>query len=582
MPKALNAFLLSLVLMALMFGFGPHAQAAEHILAYDVEIDIQTDGSLEVTEHITVRAEGSQIRRGIYRDFPTRYRDRYNNHVVVDFQVLEVLRDDQPEPWFTERLSNGVRINTGNDDLLPRRPGEYRYTLRYRTTRQLGFFESHDELYWNAIGTGWVFPIATGKVTARLPVAIAADRLAVEAYTGPQGARGQHYTAGIVEPGVAQWTLTRGLGPREGLTIVFSFPKGLIAAPDATQKAIWFFKDNLGILVALCGLVALLAFCIVQWRKVGRDPRAGILIARYEPPPHRSPAELRYLLRGRYDMRCLTGDLLQAAVAGQVTLSREARLLRQDRWAIEHHPTPEARALPDTCRALVGALFKGGTRTLALDNKQAHTFQAARSAHVQALDARLKGSHFNRNNTQFLIALAIAALTFVPALALSDGQVLVMLPGAAMVLVLIVFKRLIPAPTQQGRKLMDEAEGFKLYLTVAEREELQRLGGPGEAPLLDARRYEQLLPYAVALGVEEAWTKKFTLAVGAAAAAAAGAGIAWYRGGGMSDLGSLAGSLGSGLSSSVASASSPPGSSSGGGGGGGSGGGGGGGGGGGR
>jgi hypothetical protein len=29
-----------------------------------------------------------------------------------------------------------------------------------------------------------------------------------------------------------------------------------------------------------------------------------------------------------------------------------------------------------------------------------------------------------------------------------------------------------------------------------------------------ARRYETLLPYAVALGVEEAWTEKFTAAVG--------------------------------------------------------------------
>ena len=39
--------------------------------------------------------------------------------------------------------------------------------------------------------------------------------------------------------------------------------------------------------------------------------------------------------------------------------------------------------------------------------------------------------------------------------------------------------------------------------------------------MLDAKRYETLLPYAVALEVEDAWTTKFTLAVGAAAAAAA-------------------------------------------------------------
>ena len=131
------------------------ARADERILRYDVDIAIQADASLEVVETITVRAEGRNIRRGIYRDFPTRYRDRAGNNVVVELQVLGVERNGQTEPWFTERVANGVRINTGNDDFLPV-PAEHTYTLRYRTTRQLGFFEAHDELYFNAIGHGWI------------------------------------------------------------------------------------------------------------------------------------------------------------------------------------------------------------------------------------------------------------------------------------------------------------------------------------------------------------------------------------------------------------------------------------------
>ena len=39
------------------------------------------DGSMEVTENITVRAEGNRIRRGITRDFPTRYRDEAGNRL---------------------------------------------------------------------------------------------------------------------------------------------------------------------------------------------------------------------------------------------------------------------------------------------------------------------------------------------------------------------------------------------------------------------------------------------------------------------------------------------------------------------
>ena len=39
--------------------------------------------------------------------------------------------------------------------MLPRGPHMYR--ISYRTARQLGFFERHDELYWNVTGNGWSF-----------------------------------------------------------------------------------------------------------------------------------------------------------------------------------------------------------------------------------------------------------------------------------------------------------------------------------------------------------------------------------------------------------------------------------------
>ena len=123
---------------------------------------------------------------------------------------------------------------------------------------------------------------------------------------------------------------------------------------------------------------------------------------------------------------------------------------------------------------------------------------------------------------------------------------------------------------------------MRRYLSVAERDELKRLPGPDAPPPLDASRYEMLLPYAVALEVEDAWTRKFTTAAGAAAVAAATAGISWYHGSNLGDVGSFTKAIGSSLSSQIASSSSAPGSSSGGGGGGSSGGGGGGGGGGGR
>src|SRR5690606_13296119 len=162
-------------------------------------------------------------------------------------------------------------------------PAEYTFTLRYRTTRQLGFFENHDELYWNAIGTGWIFGIETGTVEVRLPEPIPVGQLSAEAYTGPQGAQGSDYTASLPSPGTARYVLTRPLSPREGFTVVFTFPKGVVAAPTAAERARSFLKDNGGVLVALAGFITLLLYCLYEWRRVGRDPRKGVVIPRYNP-----------------------------------------------------------------------------------------------------------------------------------------------------------------------------------------------------------------------------------------------------------------------------------------------------------
>lgn len=558
------------------------AFAEERILGYDVEVQVRRDGSLDVTERVTVHAEGNQIRRGIYRDFPTRYEDRYGNRVVIDLQVLGVLRNDEAEPWFTEERDNGIRINTGNDSFLPV-PADYTYTLRYRTTRQLGFFADHDELYWNAIGTGWGFPIEQARVDVFLPTPVEVEQMTAEGYTGYQGSKEQAYRAEIVEPGHAHWELTRELQPSQGLTIVLSFPKGLIPVPSLAQRVAWLLKDNRGILIALLGLILLLVYCVREWSRVGRDPRKGVIIARYEPPEGQTPASLRFLMRMGYDMRCFTSEVLALAVAGCLRIVRDKGFLK-DEWRLES----TGAALPEGSstgqRALAEGLFKDGERTLVLKNTNASTLSAARSAHSKAIDDVLQPQYFKRNNGSIAKAILLAAVAILLAfwIAGEAGKAAVVVIGILMVITLIIFGRLVRAPTEEGRKLMDEVEGLKLYLSVAERDELARMSEPGTTPALDEKRYEMLLPYAVALEVEDAWTEKFTAVVGAAAAAEATRRIGWYHGGDVGDLGSLSRAVGSSLTSQISSSATPPGSSSGSGGGGSSGGGGGGGGGGGR
>jgi uncharacterized membrane protein YgcG len=321
-----------------------------------------------------------------------------------------------------------------------------------------------------------------------------------------------------------------------------------------------------------------------EWSRVGRDPSKGVIIARYEPPEGQSPASLRSLMRMGYDMRCFSSDVLALAVAGCLRIVRDDGFFK-DEWRLESTGTAPPESLSSGQRALLDRLFEGGERTVVLKKSNATMLQAVRRAHSRAIDTVLQPRYYKQNNGSIAKGILIAAVVGLLAfwVAGEAGKPAVVVIGVLMVITLLIFGRLVRAPTPEGRKLMDEIEGLKLYLSVAERDELARMSESGAArPALDEKRYEMLLPYAVALEVEDAWTRKFTAAVGVAAAAEATRRIGWYHGGNISDLGSLSRAVGSSLTSQIASSSTPPGSSSGSGGGGSSGGGGGGGGGGGR
>ena len=168
-----------------------------------------------VAEHIRVRAEGDKIKRGIYRDFPTKYRDRLNNNYQVMFELLEVQRNGINEPYHTKQLSNGIRIYIGRSDRFIDR-GEHAYSIIYKTKRQLGFFDKFDELYWNVTGNGWDFPIDKASAIVNLPVTFPQDQINLEGYTGPQGPKGQNYTAHVEYDGSAWFETTSA---RSGIVV---------------------------------------------------------------------------------------------------------------------------------------------------------------------------------------------------------------------------------------------------------------------------------------------------------------------------------------------------------------------------
>jgi uncharacterized membrane protein YgcG len=553
---------LILLLAGLLYWAG--AGAEERILSFHSQISIDVDAGMSVEESIGVLAEGNRIQRGIYRDFPTDYTDAYGNAYTVDFDLQAVTRDGVAEPYHTQRRANGVRIYIGARDTLLQ-PGKHSYTLLYTTRRQIGFFADHDELYWNVTGNGWAFPIDQASAVVILPQPVPAADITVEGFTGSTGSRERNYTAQVGDGSIEVRTST-SLGPAQGLTLVASWPKGVVREPDIWQRLLYLLQDNRGLLLALAALLLSWLHLQLAWMRYGRDPAPGVIFPRYEPPAGYSPASARYISRMGYDGKVLAAAVINLAVKGYLSIANtrgDFRLLRKS--------STEKMAPGES--ALFNLLFVGGPE-LELDNRNHAVIGAAKAAHKRALQSDYRNIYFRLNTAKIapsvLGTLAVAAL--IALLQAFTPVVVVVLVANAMLHALYIY--LLRAPTPKGRLLLDQLMGFRLYLEVAEQEDLNRSAPPKKTPQL----FERFLPFAVALGVEQAWAEQFAGVferLGEQQAAAYTPG--WYSGNfSAARLGSFASDVGSSFSSAISSAATPPGSSSGGGGGGSSGGGGGG------
>ena len=545
------------------------AQADERILEFHSDITVMQDGWIEVTETIRVRAEGDRIRRGIYRDFPTEYFDRLGNRYVVDFQPLAVLRNDASERFHSVLDRNGVRTYFGRSDRYIER-GIHTYRFRYRASRMLGFFEDHDELYWNVTGFDWAFPIDRGSATVRFDFDVPAGAIETEAYTGPYGSSARDYTSHVDAESAAHFEANAPLGPLNGLTIVVMWPKGHVAEPTALDRAAWMLKDNRGLLILIAGLAGVLGYAFPVWSRYGKDPEEGVLVTRYKPPSGYSPASLRYIRQMYYDNKTMTAAILSLAVKGYLRIND----LGSKHTLFNLEPGSEAPLLATGEAELYEALFRDGKRVV-LEQDNHALLGDARAAHRASLVRDYKKHYFRLNGLLNLPSILIALISSGVAILVSPRLSFAMIAViVAMILTAAFFGVIMRRPTQRGRKVLDEMLGFKDYLEVAEKDEMNLRNPPEKTPQL----FEAYLPFALALGVEQEWSEKFANLLEAIRGPdGRGYKPSWYSGTwDSSSISRNIGSVSSGLGSAISSSVTPPGSSSGGGGGGFSGGGGGG------
>jgi hypothetical protein len=533
------------------------ASAREEIRAFASDVTLRVDGSVEVRETMEVIAEGVDIRRGIYRDIPLIMRDDEGNRVRPGLTVMGATRNGDPEPFRVERMGGFLRIWIGDADALLR-PGVHRYAVSYTMTRMGRFFADYDEIYWNATGNYWNFPILEAVATIRLPDGAVLGDMA--GYTGPAGSTERAVTITREADNVAVFRAERALAPGEGLTVAAAFQKGILVEPNAGERLVYWFVDRQDAIVPALGALLVLAYFSIAWVRVGRDPPRGVVIPLFHPPKGFSPALVHYIHNwgwAKNGWTAFTAAAFDLGVKGLVIIDNAAKKLK-----LTATGKVPAETLPPGEEVLLTYLVREGSVTV--DKDSGPTLNARRAEFVKAIERENREAWF-RNNVGYTILGIVLALAVIGGIVLlgylapfwlilsavlgiflglavnglhglwSGSKIRVVLiaiwaiafasnfaggigalatdfrvstavvSAITIVGLCIAFAVLMRAPTVQGRKVMDEIDGLKLYLETAEKD---RLNMSGEPPLT-VERFERLLPYAIALGVEKPWSEHF-------------------------------------------------------------------------
>ncbi len=468
------------------------------------EITINKDSSLIVMERITVNFE-SELHHGIYREIPVKYKRGFTNF-NLRLGVISV-EDEKGKtyPYKVTKEGRYLRIRIGDPNHYVK--GIKTYYILYQVNRAINYFGDHDEFYWNVTGDEWDVPIRSAKAAIKLPEDIPFDELNWKSFTGPRGTTTSK--AKVYQEDGSLVFFSDELGPREGLTIVVSFPKGYLKKPSFLLKTFWFIQDN-GIFVLP---VAIFFFMFWLWLTKGRNPKVSrSIMVRYHPPAQITPSEAGTIMDERVDLTDITAMVVDLAVRGymkikQITTPKLLFLSKKDYiFILLKEDYPHDNKLKSHEKSFLMGIFEGGKKEVRLSSLKNRFYVYLPSIRDSIYRELTNKGYFaahpqkiRKNYLTWGLILLIGGVFLAQFWGRLD--LLICLPASGAII--IAFSFVMPRLTAKGVNIFYHLMGLKEFIQRVEKDRIEKLSKK------DPTLFERTLPYAMVLGVADEWAEAF-------------------------------------------------------------------------
>ena len=500
--KAFIAFLLGTLLSSPVLVQEDKGYSANR---FDVDVAVQTGGSLHVTEQVDFRFDGGPF-TFVFRELPTDHTDGIEN--------IQAGVDGVPWPLGDE--PGQVEIEDGDPirvtwHLPPTTDSTLSFDLSYDALGVVRQAANSDILDWQALPEDYEYTIDTSQVVFTYPPsAVLQD--------SPVLLEGNGVILQLTKNNVRISSVD--LGPDEPIVARLTFEPGMLITSPPAWQAQQRAADSLAWVWGVLAAIALLGggFAIIRSAQpYQRSKHDGKSIS-YVPPSKLSPA-LAGVISGHdtaVSWQHALATVFDFAGRGYLTIEEmpdrkwyegEDFVIRVDSWPVDM--LPHEQALMDMVfRDKSGAEIMSVTGTemsKAVSSGNWNTYKDAVTDELilQDMISPKRQEVTQRYQALALILMVASAIMFVSAFLLREqfGLWTLLLVGAVFVLGFLSFivSSTISTRTKYGEQMDDAWDPFRRFIEQASK---------GKEPIVDADLFERYLPYAIAFGVAEGWAKQ--------------------------------------------------------------------------
>lgn len=511
------------------------------IKSYDINMVVNENNTFDITETISVNFNGDN-QHGIFRKIPLR-----NTVTRLDgtkssnkAKISNISVSDS----YTTLYESGYKVlKIGNSN--QKVSGTKTYTIKYNYNIGKDPLKDSDELYFNLIGNEWDARIENVTFTIKMPKAFDKSKLGFSSgyETSTSSANVNYEVTGNTIKG----SLTDGLLYYQALTVRLSLPEGYFVGTSSNFDTIMLLEIGISIIFVI------IAFGL--WKKYGKDEEAVETVEFY-PPDGLNSADLGFIYKGRSEQKDIISLLIYLANKGYLKIEefeeKVLNVIKSKQFKIikikEYDGDNEVE------KVFLNNLFESGDEVTKKDlyNKFYATLLTITEYINRKENQEKIFEKASLGKRIFLVAMIIVNFLFMDGLSLFRTKwflatLVIVMPmiwlykkptiwnmiksfgllefvailciisdnllyttylikfiiESICLALLIMFLGIIKKRTAYGTKMLGKIQGFKNFLEIAEKPQLEEL------VMKNPEYFYDILPYTYVLGVSNKWMKNF-------------------------------------------------------------------------